>query len=156
MTQPILQLGRADLWEEVHNTVYRSSGFVGRRPIPIPHAFVPLTFTNFVSAVWCSSPFAEDRKWQRGCKVSQVTPIGASIAGRNGAITETRIISQGIPTLLAFSQYTNEYSLRLDFYPWYQEIQVMVYQYNGVVSDTTTESLRNIQTSLNVIAQRLP
>ncbi|MFB2979582.1 hypothetical protein [Microseira sp. BLCC-F43] len=87
--------------------------------------------------------------------MSQVTPIGVAIGGVPGAVTNTRIISQDVPTLLAFSQYTDEYSLRLDFSPWYRNLQVVVYQYIGAVTDTTTESLKNIQTSLNVIAQRL-
>lgn len=155
MTQPILQLGRQNLWQEVHNFVYETSGFVGRRPIPIPHSFVPVTFSNFVAAVWCKSPFVDERKWQRGCKVSQVTPTGIPFSG-GGAITETRIITQDQLTLLAFDQYSTEYSLRIDFYPWFSGVQIVCYQYIGVVDDTTSESLRNIQTSLNVIASRLP
>ncbi|HAJ59293.1 MAG TPA: hypothetical protein DCP31_08515, partial [Cyanobacteria bacterium UBA8543] len=118
--------------------------------------YVPVTFTNFVAIVWCFSSDQNARKWQRGCKVSQVTPIGAAIGGAPGAVTDTRIITQGIPTLLVFSQYTDEYSLRIDFYPWFRSLQIVVYRYTGAVTDTTTESLRNIQTSLNVIAQRLP
>ncbi|MFB2979581.1 hypothetical protein [Microseira sp. BLCC-F43] len=55
MTQPVLQLSRSDLWTEVHNTVYQSSGFVGRLLVPIPHAYVPVVFTNFVSVIWCFS-----------------------------------------------------------------------------------------------------
>ena len=156
MSRLILDLQRSNVWQEVHNNLYESSGFVARRPIPIPTAFVPTTLDSPVCAIWCRSTYAEARKWQRGCKVSQVITINAFSGNMAATAIETRIISQGVTTLLVLSQYTTDYSLRLDFYPWFQDLQVVIWEYQGIVSDTTSESLREIQNSLTTIIGRLP
>lgn len=151
----ILQLRRSDLWETVYFNNFLSAGFVGQKPIPIPEAYVPITLTTPIAAIYCSSFDPKASRWQRGCKVSQVTPIGANIGSGFGAVTQTKIVSLNVPTLLFFPLFTDEYALLLEFYPWFREVQVSVHQYIGEVTDTTTEALENIQTSLNTITQRM-
>lgn len=88
MPQLILDLQRSDLWQEVHNNLYQSSGFAARRPIPIPTAFIPATLDSPICAIWCRSTYAEARKWQRGCKVSQVIAINAFSGNMAATVAE--------------------------------------------------------------------
>ena len=157
MTQPVVQLGRSDVWGQIFSQAFQSIGFTGRRPIPIRPYIIPASLTSHILAVHCTSLNEDEAgKWQRGCKVTQLISIGRSIAGQNLVAAETRIIGQGLPTLLRLKRYSDEYFIRLDFYPWFSNLFVELWEYRGIDSDTNTEALLSIESSVNQLIQRNP
>ena len=156
MTQPIVQLGRSDVWGQIFSEQFESVGYVGRRPIPIRPHIIPASFDSHILAISCISDDDDAGKWQRGCKVTQLVSIGRPIAAQNLVATETRIISQALPTLLRFNRYSDEYFIRFDFYPWFSHLFVELWEYRGIDSDTNTEALLSIESGVNQLIQRNP
>lgn len=156
MTQPIVQLERSDLWGQIFSRTFESTGYVGRRPIPIRPYIIPASFDTHILAIHCISNDDNASRWQRGCKVTQLVSVGRPIGNQNQVATETRIISQALPTLLRFKRYGGEYFIRFDFYPWFSNLFVELWEYRGINSDTNTETLLSIESNVNQLIQRNP
>lgn len=156
MSQPILQLNNSSLWGQIYSASFETSGYVNQRPIPIRPIIIPFSFDRHVLAFFCQSNDQNAGKWQRGCKVSQLVQVGTNISGQTLLTTETKIISQANPTLLRWQQYSSEYFLRIDFYPWFSHLFIDIREYRGIDTDTNTQALLSIESSVNQLIQNQP
>lgn len=156
MTQQSLLSFRSQDWSLAFSQQYFTSGFRGNRPIPISPDLINIGLQGHSLAVFCASIDPRSQRWIRGCQISQVQRLGWNIQPSNALVTHSEVVKLRIPTLIQYPKFQIDYDLRIDFYPWFSDLFVEIWEYNGVESDTTTDSLSSIQASLDQIIQRLP
>ncbi len=151
MTQPIVELGRSDLW----NLVFDQTLVVTRAPnsflAPAPPYLLPSALTHHILLIHCRSNEERAARWVRGCLVSQMVPVGTATFGQNLAIANTKSVMQFVPTLVMFPKYSFEYFLRINLYRWFSELSIQVWEYTGIDSDTSTETLLSIENDVRQI-----
>lgn len=147
---------RSENWTLVHSLEYRTEGFDGRRPIPIKPDRINVSLEARNLIVYCDAISTRSRYWIRGCLISQVPPISLGASYLREVVTQTELIRLRLPTLVTFSKFSVPYELRIDFFPWFEDVYVEIWAHIGFESDTTTESLLAIQNTLNQIMSRLP
>ena len=139
----------------IYSREYQSAGREDTRPIPIPSDLINIGLQGHTLIVFCASVEPRSQRWIRGCQISQVQRLPFNVQTSNALVTATEIVKLRIPTLLQFPQYQADYDLRIDFYPWFLDLYVEIWEYTGSESDTTTEALVAIASDVRDIYEAI-
>ena len=86
-------------------------------PVDIPYVFSEQYIRILVTATF------KKRAWKQAANLYQSIP---TFLGNNDVIGE-RLIALGKPEILDMTQYPDGYKLRLEFFPWLRDVDVLIH-----------------------------
>lgn len=128
MSQPILDLGNPNHFQEVYETVLTAEIVVEGFYKPIPQHQIPITFSCHTLFVGATSTKAKPN-WRLGFYLRML--IASSVGT---AEASNRPIPFGL-NLIRFPVLSSEYKLKAYIPKWHQEMEMKIWQYTGPESD---------------------
>lgn len=86
-------------------------------PVEVPYVFEEQYIRILVTAIY------KKRTWRDSCNLYQVIP---TFLGNKDVISQ-HLISLGKPEILDLTQYPDGYRLRLEFFPWLRDANVLIH-----------------------------
>lgn len=132
MGNPIVDLNSPDNWQLAYNETTVAGRLAGGY-IPLIPFDLPILFTSPLLLISAENIDAKPW-WFLGCKLQQkvLTAISPGEAiGRYAKVPINR------PALFRFPMYSAQYSLRCEVPPWFDRMKISVWEYSGVIGDST-------------------
>jgi hypothetical protein len=153
VSKPILELGNSNNWSPVW-AFSTTSQPVPDRPgytFPIEDIEVPFVLDAHIIAVAMRSPSASAGRRYAG-KATRKVPTGITIGGNfDVTVGERRDLYLNRINLCRFTRLSQYYGLVIEPYWKIKDIEIAIFKYVGVDSDTTSESLNRIEQAIDNI-----
>ncbi len=151
MSRAILDLqNRANwqpFWSGERDSVFLADG----SRVPLAPIEVPVLFDNHIIAILVDSRTAK-RSWRIAGNVSRKIQTGIIFNDApDTSIADNRVLKLFEMNLFRFEQLTSTYSLEIAPKWWIKDIQIDIFIYTGIDSDTLTEQLNRIESDLDAI-----
>lgn len=143
MSNPIVDLNNPDNWSMVYNQTTVAGRLSTTEYYPIIPFDLPILITSPLLFISVENIDAKPW-WYLGCRLQQRISTALSpgdVIGRYAKVPINR------PSLFRFPMYAAQYSLRCEIPPWFDRMKIAIWEYSGVVGDST-ESLINESTDL--------
>jgi hypothetical protein len=118
---PVLPDFNFGTWQQRFSEGYESEP-VGYLYPPLFPVDVPYVFGEQYIRILVTANFKK-RSWKHSCNLYQRIP---TFLGGNDVISE-HLISLGKPEILDLTQYPDGYRLRLEFFPWLRDVNVLIH-----------------------------
>jgi hypothetical protein len=149
MSKPILDLLNAASWDYVWGATYQAAPAGNNGFIPIPAIDVPLLLQSSTLAIFCDSRTARPN-WETAGTASRRIQSGLVVGGNfNLGVSGGVRLKLRQFTLVRFEQIAASYALSISPKFWLKDLEINVFTYNGIDSDSTTEQLNRIERSID-------
>jgi hypothetical protein len=106
-------------------------GFIGATigyfdSAPIPPVLVPYNFAERFVRISITADYSKST-WKRAARVYQVIP---TFLGNTDLIDE-RLVDLNKPEIFDLNQYPDGYRLRLEFFPWLRDVNVLIHAWRA-------------------------
>jgi hypothetical protein len=152
MSTPILQLQNAANWESIWSTSVTAATLPdGSSQILQPIACPFLLETNIV-AIYAASSQGRPT-WQIAGNVAKRISTGITIPGAlpDATISDTRLLRLNRLNLFRFERLTDTYALEIKPKWWIPDIQLDLFIYTGVDTDTVSAQLNRIELAVDEV-----
>ena len=147
--RPVLQLGDTNNWDLTWSDERQATEGAGRKYIPIPEIVVPVIFENHWLAVLATSLTAKP-SWNFAGFLVQKVRLGLVVGGGyEAAGTQKRKIWLDQVTLIQYQRLTPDYVVAFQVPKWIAQINLTVWQYTGIDSDTLSQQLVIIESKID-------
>lgn len=150
MSAFILELQSAGVWQQVYNESREGIPISEKHHIPIPAFEIGLLFEHHILAVRCISTTAKAH-WRFAGNLSQRFQIGTG--GSTSPLPVVTAARRGLrlnrAELIRFPRLTTNYELLFEVPHWIKDMRLTVWEYSGIESDTTEETLIRIEDRMN-------
>jgi len=144
MSNPVLQLSNAANWEDVYDEPTTAYQISSTRHAPIGEIIVPYLFERHILAIYATSNNANPT-WHFAGFLNQKVSLGLVAGGAfNADAVERRKIWLNRITLLFFPKYTSTYAISFNVPKWFKHINLSVFEYRGIESDSTEDLIREL------------
>lgn len=92
----------------------------------IQPVIIPYTFAEQYIRILLTANYKKDT-WKQGAKLYQTIP---TFLGNSDVIDE-RVIALGKPEILDLTQYPDGSKLRLEFFPWFRDINILIHAWQN-------------------------
>jgi hypothetical protein len=152
MSKPILQLQNAANWRSIWSTSVASVKLADGSSQFIPPIIVPVLLETNIITIYAASQSAKP-SWQIAGNVARKISTGITLPGGSPdtAIAELRLLRLNQLNLFRFQRLTDTYALEIRPKWWIEDIDLNIFIYTGVDSDTTTEQLNRMELTINEI-----
>jgi hypothetical protein len=141
MGRVIFDAGDSSKWNFLWDTTVNSASAPGGRYYPIADITIPFLLSTEVIAIYAISETARPN-WKSAGFLNQKIRTGITVGGNNDGrfngsqrVLLNQINVLNIPT----TSYTPEYSLTFTVHPWHEDITLQVWEFTGVVNDSTED-----------------
>jgi hypothetical protein len=149
MSRPILQLQNSANWQFIWSGSSASVALANGSRVPMPPIQVPILLENHTIAIVCTSATARP-SWKIAGNVGRRIQTGLGALGvPDTTIVDGRVLRLRSPNLIRFEQLTATYVLEISPKFWLTEIDISIFAYTGIDSDTLTEQLNRIELDLS-------
>lgn len=153
MARPILQLQNSSNWQAFWSGSSASATLPNGSRVPMPPIEVPLLFENHTIAIVATSPTAKPT-WKIAGNVGRKIQAGIFSQGTpDTAIADSRVLRLNRPNLIRFEQVTPTYALEIIPKWWLKDIDIAVFVYTGIDSDTVTEQLNRLERAIDEVSR---
>jgi hypothetical protein len=154
MSKPILQLQNAANWEALWSTSVSSVKLADGSSEFIPPIVVPILLSTNIIAIYASSNTAKP-SWQIAGNVAKKIATGITLPGGapDATISDVRLLRLNRINLFRFPRLTDTYALEIRPKYWIEDINLNLFIYTGVDSDTVTEQLNRIEFAVDEIGR---
>ena len=156
MSQPVLNLQSQGNWVNVYSEDRTARQVTDTNFAPIPAFEIGFLFEAHILAVRCLSDSAKPT-WRFAGILNQAFQIGTG-----GGVSPLPVVSGSSQTmrlnrssLVQFERLTSNYQLVFEPAYWLKDIRLTVWEYRGLVSDTTEEKIGLVLNATNRIEERL-
>ncbi len=140
MSQIVAALNSPLAWQQVYSESREGYPLSETSYYPIPSYNVPLIFDSFLLMVGTSSQYARAH-WKLGCWLTQTVDVPLA------DFDEIRLKKYFVPindaTLIRLDAIAPQYRLKVDIPWWMRELRLTIYEYQGVLSDSTEDLVRS-------------
>lgn len=153
MSKPILNLSDSSKWQSLWSGSFSALGIAGKPGYhyPIDPILVPVLLESRIIAITATSATAKPKWWYAG-KVRQIIQTGITVGGVvDAASVNVKKLSLDKINLLIFQPLTPTYALEFEPIWWLDVIELSVWAYTGVDSDTVTQQLDRIELAIDEI-----
>jgi hypothetical protein len=147
MSKPILNLSDSSKWDSLWFGSFAALGLPDKPGYhyPIDPILVPVLLESRIIAITTTSATAKP-KWTYAGKARQKIQTGITVGGvADAASVSVKKLSLDKLNLLVFAALTPTYALEIEPIWWLSEIELSVWEYTGVDSDTVTDQLNRIE-----------
>lgn len=151
MSKPILQLQNGANWSSLWSysvaavSIPDKPGFTA----PIAPILVPFLLENHIIAISATSPTAKPR-WKFAGNIAKKISTGIVTGGTpDTTISDSRPLFLNRINLFRFTPYTTTYALEIAPPYWLTQLDLILWIYSGVDSDTATEQLNRIELAID-------
>lgn len=154
MTKPILQLQNAENWRSIWSTSVASVKLADGSSQFIPPILCPILLETNIIAIYAASETAKP-SWVIAGNVAKKISTGITVPGNNPDVTvsDVRLLRLNQLNLFRFQRLTNTYALQITPKWWIEDIDLDVFIYTGIDTDTTSEQLNRIEFAVQEIAR---
>ncbi len=153
MSKPVLNLSDSSKWELLWSGSFTALGIANKPGYhhPLDPISVPVLLESRIIAITATSATAKDKWWYAG-KARQIIQTGITVGGvADAASVSIKKLSLDKINLLVFPSLTPTYALEIEPIWWLSEIDLSVWTYTGVDSDTVTQQLDRIELAIDEI-----
>ena len=144
MSNPVLQLSNAANWEDIYNESTNAFQISSSKFAPIGEITVPYLFERHIIAIYATSNKAKST-WHFAGFLNQKLNLGLVLGGASNAYAlQRRKIWLNQITLLFFPKYTSSYAISFNVPEWFEHINLNVFEYRGIESDSTEDLIREL------------
>ena len=115
-------------WQQRYNNGFESNPIGSFYP-PLPPVVVPYSFVEQYIRILITSDTATP-SWKRAAKLYQTIPTFLS----NFDVIDIKSISLNKPEIFDFTQYADGYKLRLEFFSWFKDVDVLIHAWRSNIS----------------------
>lgn len=147
MSKPILNLSDSSKWQSLWFGSFIALGLPDKPGYhyPLDPILVPVLLETRIIAITATSTTARP-KWTYAGKARQKIQTGITVGGVvDAAAVSVKKLSLDKLNLLVFPSLTPTYALEIEPIWWLERIELSVWTYVGVDSDTVTEQLNRIE-----------
>ena len=153
MSKPILELQNSSKWDRLWDYS------VAAQPVPdrpgytleIPPIILPFQLENHIIAISARSATAR-ASWKQAGRVSKKIQTGIMVGGTpDVTISDGRKLYLNQINLFRFTPYTANYALEIIPKYYLTQIELSLWVYTGVDSDTVTSQLNRIEFAVDEI-----
>jgi hypothetical protein len=152
VSKPILQLQNAANWSLLWN--YSAAAPVPDLPgytLEIAPITAPFLLENHIIAISAQSPTAKP-SWKVAGKIAKKISTGITIGGfPDTTISDSRRLYLNQINLFSFTPYTATYALEITPAYYITRIELALWIYNGIDTDTVTSQLNRIEFAVDEI-----
>lgn len=148
----VLQLTNPNNWNQIYsqNHVAEVLGTNPPKYKPIPEIQFPLILERHILVISASSNVTPP-SWRFAGFVDQRIRTGLTAGGAYDGNAAQEKIYLTRNTLIQFPRLTDDYTMTIKIPYWIEQIQLIVWEYVGSISDSTDESLAALQVTANEI-----
>ena len=144
MGNPVLQLSNRANWEDVYSETKSAQVITSTRNAPIPEITIPYLFERHIIAVYATSSTAKPT-WHFAGFLNQKIQLGLVPGGSPDAdAVQRRKIWLNRITLLFFPKITSTYAISFNVPEWFTNVNLNVFEYRGIESDSTENLIREL------------
>ncbi|CCI02153.1 hypothetical protein [Microcystis aeruginosa] len=146
--------GNSSNWQSVWNQSFTAAPAPGNRPeleryFPLPDISVPVQLTAELLAFYATSQDANP-KWKFAADVKRKYVTGLTVGGNPDAVVDSKRIFLNQFSLLRYPvSFGSSYSLLISVPYWLRQITLYLWEYTGLIIDTSEQKL-------DLILERLP
>jgi hypothetical protein len=150
MGKPILALQNTDNWQSLWSTSVAASKLADGSFIPLAPIVVPYLLETDILAIQVSATTAKP-SWRVAGDVAKKIATGITTPGGSPDVTisDRRLLWFNQLNLYRFTRLTDTYALEITPKWWIKDIQLDIFIYTGIDTDTTTEQLNRIEFTLD-------
>jgi hypothetical protein len=155
MTKPLLQLQNGANWRALWSTSVTAAP-VPDKPgytLEIPPIVAPFLLENHIIAISAISPTAKP-SWKVAGRIAKKISTGITLGGvPDATISDSRRLWLDRINLFRFTPYTQTYALEIIPAYYLTRIDVGLWIYTGVDTDTVSEQLNRIEFAVDEIVR---
>jgi hypothetical protein len=154
MTKPILQLENGANWQSIWSTSVASVKLPDGSSQFIPPILCPVLLETNIIAIYAASESAKP-SWVIAGNVGKKIATGITLPGGSPDVTvsDVRLLRLNQLNLFRFQRLTSTYALVITPKWWIEDIDLNVFIYTGIDTDTTSEQLNRIEFAVQEIAR---
>lgn len=152
----VLQLTNPNNWEQIYSQNHLAQ-VLGSNPLkykPIPEIVFPFLLDRHILVISAESNVAPP-SWRFAGFVDQRIRTGLTAGGAYDGYASQAKIYLTRNTLIQFPALTDDYALSVKIPYWIEQIQLIVWQYSGPVSDSTETALAALQVTSDQIKTKV-
>jgi len=153
MSKPILELQNTANWSLLwnHSAVAAPVPDKPGYTLEIPPIVAPFLLENHIIAIAVQSPTAKP-SWKFAGKIAKKISTGITIGGSpDTTISDSRRLFLNTINLFSFIPYTATYALEITPAYYLDRIELALWIYNGIDTDTVTSQLNRIEFAVDEI-----
>lgn len=156
MSDLVLQLQSSNVWNKIYDEDRMATSITATTHTRIPAFEVGILINRHVLAVRCLSDTAK-ANWRFAGTLIQKFHIGSGGVASPLPIVEGARVGLRInrSRLIMFPTYVSSYGLILEPPFWFKDMQFTVWEYTGIISDTTREYLNLTKLQLDQIENKI-
>jgi hypothetical protein len=135
MGDPIVDFGATENWALVYNQTKNAIWINSTTYTPIPKFQLPFILNSPYLLVEAANLDAKPW-WYLGCRVQQIISVGVA---PDTAGTGLIRVPVNRPKLVSFPRYSDDYLLKIEIPPWFEQMKISIWEYTGEIKDTTEE-----------------
>jgi hypothetical protein len=141
----ILDLANPVNWNQVYSTTVAAVFIGSDRYAPIPKITVPVLLESQVVACYVTC-LPDKPTWRFAAWMNQNIQTGLTIGGLTDAenVQRRKIWLRKI-TLARLEKLSENYSISFDVPSWFQSVSLQVWEYTGVIEDSTEDLINQIR-----------
>ena len=156
MSQPLVNLQSQGLWVQVFNEARQARQVTDTDFAPIPAFEIGFLFEAHILAARSSSTTAKAH-WRFAGLLNQRFQIGTGGAASPLPVVtaKSHALKLNRSALVQFERLTSNYELLFEPAYWLRDLQLTIWEYRGLVSDTTEEKIELVLDATDRIEERL-
>jgi hypothetical protein len=152
MSKPILALQNTANWQSLWSTSLAAVQLANGSFVPMNPIVVPYLLETDIIAISVSATTAKP-SWRVAGNVAKKIATGITTPGGapDTTISDRRLLWFNQLNLYRFARLTDTYALEITPKWWIKDIQLDIFIYTGVDTDTVTEQLNRIELTVDAI-----
>ena len=147
----IYDFGNSLSWELLYSNTYTAEPVPLRELreyFPIPDTILPIIVQSPIIAIYALST-SDPGTWRYGGRIRQRVNTGIAFGGVYDGIVSERRFNLRRVNVLQFDPLVNGYALELIIPYWLRDIGFSIWEYVGLIEDTTETQLDDIETKID-------
>lgn len=116
---------------------------------PIPEWTAPVILENRILAISADSDTAQ-QNWKYAGQAMQVITTGLTVGGQADTVNSVKKFYLRQISLLQFPDTSFEYTLKIKIPFWIRDIQLLIWEYTGPITNTYDQILTEIKEAVTV------